>query len=296
LLPQTAQRDAYVDLAIARVTAVQADGSIILDSEFAPPCLRFGASPWFVSFLEEVQGKLASIAEERAAFVAGKRIHAAADVGDLLILQLCNRYLAGARHLSQLRSAHPEELYRWLLELLAEASTYRTTGETVAPEIEAYRHSEPWIAFRKLMPEVQRILMDLARPERKAIKIPLRVFPNGVRGAEVQEKALFTQATFLIAVQAPVPPEQIRLRLPGQIKIGPAEHLDSIVRSAVPGIPIIHEATVPREIPLRRDFVYFRLDRNNDYWRRLLTSAGLAIHVTGDLGEGMEMECWAIRN
>jgi type VI secretion system protein ImpJ len=41
---------------------------------------------------------------------------------------------------------------------------------------------------------------------------------------------------------------------------------------------------------------YFELDRNNDYWRKLPSAAGLAFHVTGDLREGMDMECWAIRD
>ena len=40
---------------------------------------------------------------------------------------------------------------------------------------------------------------------------------------------------------------------------------------------------------------YFEFDRNNEFWRRLPQSAGLAIHVTGDLREGMDMECWAVR-
>jgi predicted component of type VI protein secretion system len=54
--------------------------------------------------------------------------------------------------------------------------------------------------------------------------------------------------------------------------------------------------TVPREIPARRQMIYFELDRNNEFWLRLPQSAGLAININGDLREGMEMECWAVRN
>ena len=294
-VPDQAQRDAYVGLPVARVVAVQTDGSILLDPEFPVPALRLGACAYFTAFVDELVGKIESIAEERAAFVAGKRAQGSGDLADFLILQLCNRYLAGARHLEAQRSAHPEDLYRWLLELLGEASTF-TTGQLVPPALEPYRHAEPWLAYRPLVAEVRRVLLELARPDRKAIQIPLRLFPSGVRAAEVQDRTLFTEAAFFIAVQAPVAPEAIRQRLPGQIKIGPAEELQSIVRSAVPGIPIRHLPTVPREIPVRRDMVYFELDRHNDFWRRLPQSAGLGIHVTGDLREGMDMECWAIRS
>jgi type VI secretion system protein ImpJ len=96
-------------------------------------------------------------------------------------------------------------------------------------------------------------------------------------------------------VQAPAAPEAIRQRLPGQTTIGPAEDLPGMVRSAVPGIALRHVPTLPREIPMRRQMVYFELDRNSELWRRLQTSAGLAIHVTGELRDGMEMECWAVR-
>jgi len=290
------ERDSQTDLAIARVAAVQAGGGLVLDPEFAPPCLQFGSSPWLVSFVDEVQGKLTSVAEERAAFVAGKRPQGAGDLADFLILQLGNRYLAGARHLAALGSAHPEDIYRWLLEFLAEASTFATSGVLVAPEMEPYRHAECWQAFRPLMTEVRRVLLDLARPDRKAIQIPLKRYPSGVRAAEVQDRGLFGRAVFFIAVQAPVSADRLRQLLPGQIKIGPAEDIQSIVRAAVPGIPISHVPTIPREIPVRRGMVYFELDRQNDYWRRLSKSAGLAIHVTGDLSEGMDMECWAVRN
>ena len=44
-----------------------------------------------------------------------------------------------------------------------------------------------------------------------------------------------------------------------------------------------------------RQMVYFEFDQNSDFWRRLPQSAGLALHVTGELREGMEMECWAVR-
>jgi type VI secretion system protein ImpJ len=295
LLADSDARDAFVSLPIAAVLSLEAEGRLLMDNEFLPPCLRLGASPWLASFIDEVQGIVANIAGERAAFVSGKRPQGAADITDLLILSACNRALATARHLAAQRSAHPEDVYRWLLELLAEATTFCTAGSLVAPEIEAYRHTEPWRAFRPLIAELRRVLLELARPERKAVQIPLRKLGNGVLAAEVQDRKLFADAVFYIAVEAPVPAERVRRQLPGQVTIGPAEDLHSMVTSAVPGIRIAHVPSVPREIPLHRDHVYFELERQNTYWRRLPQAAGLAFSINGDLREGLEMECWAVR-
>ena len=51
----------------------------------------------------------------------------------------------------------------------------------------------------------------------------------------------------------------------------------------------------PRQVPYHAGMIYFELDRSSPYWRKLATSSGLAIHVTGDFPE-LDMECWAIRD
>jgi type VI secretion system protein ImpJ len=286
---------AWSGLAVARVIGAHNDGGLVLDPEFIPPSLALAASPVLVSFLEELTGKLASVADERAAFASGKRLQGAGDIADFLILMLCNRAEATARHLADQRTAHPEDLFGWLQGLVGEASAFAGSGLR-PPELQPYRHDRPDLSFRPLFQELRRLLVELARPDRRATQIPLKIYPSGVRAAEVQDRSLYAAASFVIAFNAPVAPETIRQRLPGQIKIGPAEDLQNIVRAAVPGIPIRHLATVPREIPLHRGMTYFELDRNNDHWRKLPSAAGLAFHVTGDLRDGMDMECWAIRD
>jgi len=294
ILSAEATHDAYIHMPLARIAAVQTDGTLVLDDAFPVPCLAFGASPWLVSVVEELVGKLTRIVRERADYVTGRRAQGAGDLADFLALQLCNRTLAAARHHAAQRGEHPEALYLWMLEFLAEASSF-ITGDPVAPEIEPYRHGAPWLGFLPLVAELRRVLLELARPTRKAVQIGLRLFPSGARAAEVQDRSLFSEAAFYIAVQAPVSPDTLRDRLPGQITIAPAEELQRLVRAAVPGIPLRHVATVPREIPVPRQAIYFELDQDNEYWRRLPHAAGLALHVTGELREGMEMECWAVR-
>jgi type VI secretion system protein ImpJ len=288
-----APRDAYVHMPIARVSSVLADGTLVLDNEFPVPCLGFGASPWLVGVVDELVGKLESIARERAAFVTGRRAQGAGDLADFMALQLCNRYLAGARHLSAQRAAHPEDLYRWMLELLGEASSF-SAGDPVAPRSSPTATPSPGSASGRS----SRRCGASSWSWRGRTARPCRSRSACTRAARARRRSRpvpFQRGVVLHRRAGAGGPRGDPTALPGQITIGPAEDLQSMVRSAVPGIPLRHVPTVPREIPVRRQMVYFEFDRNNEFWRRLPQSAGLAIHVTGDLREGMDMECWAVR-
>ena len=51
----------------------------------------------------------------------------------------------------------------------------------------------------------------------------------------------------------------------------------------------------PRQIPYHAGYTYFELDtRNNDLWRQLDQSGGLAMHIAGEF-PGLELAFWAIR-
>jgi type VI secretion system protein ImpJ len=62
----------------------------------------------------------------------------------------------------------------------------------------------------------------------------------------------------------------------------------------LPGIGLQPMAVAPRQIPYHAGFAYFELDRNNDLWRTLKGSGGIAVHQSGDL-PNLAMELWAVR-
>ncbi len=140
---------------------------------------------------------------------------------------------------------------------------------------------------------LRRYLGEIARPERKAVPIPLRKHRQPVWTTEFDNMRLLTEATVILAVEAAVPAERIRQLLPRQIKIGPAEELQELVVSALPGIELTPMPVAPRQLPYHAGRVYFDLDRASPYWRRVPTSNALALHVTGDFPE-INLECWAI--
>ena len=99
----------------------------------------------------------------------------------------------------------------------------------------------------------------------------------------------------VLAARADVPAEDLRRRFPQQLKIGPSEKIGDLVRLALPGVGVHAVPVAPRQIPYHAGFAYFELDQNDDLWKQLKNSGGIALHVGGEF-PGLAMEFWAIRS
>ena len=130
--------------------------------------------------------------------------------------------------------------------------------------------------------------------EQTAISIPLDPRKYGISVGVIADRKLISTAGFVLAVKADSPAETVRRHFAGQAKIGPVEEIRQLVNSALPGITLTPLPVAPRQIPYHAGVVYFELDRDSPYWRKMTTSGGIAVHVSGEY-PGLTMELWAIR-
>jgi type VI secretion system protein ImpJ len=282
----------FVSLGLARIVEVRADRSVILDDGYIPPLLACGASGVLAGFTAHLHGLLHQRAEELAGRVSETAVRGAAEIGDYLWLQVCNRYEPVIAHLAATTGqTHPEALYRALIGLAGELATF-TDIRKRPPTFPPYRHDDLQATFRPVIAALRQALS--ADLQRSAVPIPLQERKFGVRVGPIMDRNLVTEGTWVLAVKAQVPAETLRRGLPNQIKIGPVEHIRELISVALPGIAIRALPVAPRQIPFYPGMSYFELDRSSPYWALLARSAGIAIQVTGDL-PGLEMECWAIR-
>jgi type VI secretion system protein ImpJ len=131
--------------------------------------------------------------------------------------------------------------------------------------------------------------------EQTAIPIELQDRAYGVRVALIPDVGLQRNATFVLAVSAQLPGDALRARFPTQVKIGPVERIRDLVNLQLPGVGLRPLPVAPRQIPYHAGFSYFELEtRNNELWKQLESSGGLAMHIAGEF-PGIELEFWAIR-
>ena len=283
---------AHTALGVVRVVEKRADGRVVLDDGYVPPCLDCRVSGRLQDYVKELHGLVRHRINALADRVSSPGAKGVADVSDFLLLQLCNRYEPLLAHFLTRSSLHPELFYRSCLELAGEIATY-ARRERMPASFSTYRQDDLQNTFMPVIEEIRRGLTAVI--EQNAVAIPVMDRGRGVFAGTVPDVELLRNAVFVLAVGANVAPESLRLHFPTQVKIGPPERIRDLVVSHLPGIQTTPLPVAPRQIPYHAGYSYFELDRKNDYWKALEASRVIAMHVAGDF-PGLSLELWAIRD
>jgi type VI secretion system protein ImpJ len=283
--------NAHACLGVARVIERRADNRVVLDPDYAPPCLDYRVAPRLAAFADEFTGLLRQRGEALASRLTAPGTGGAAEIQDFLLLQLVNRAEPLIAHLATMTGLHPEELFRVAVALAGELATFSQANKRAA-QYPVYRHDRLAETFMPVIADLRQSLsmvMDSA-----VVPIPLDARKFGVHVAVVPDTELYKSAMFVLAVNAQMPAETVRNSFAQQVKIGPVEKIRDLVNLQLPGIALRALPVAPRQLPFHAGFTYFELDRSNDLWKLLPTSAGFAMHVAGEF-PGLQLAFWAIR-
>ncbi|MEM7526995.1 MAG: type VI secretion system baseplate subunit TssK [Pseudomonadota bacterium] len=279
-------------IALARIVEVRPDLAVVLDEEHVAPCLSVGAQQRLAALLTELVGLVRHRADAVARRIADPSMRGAAELGDYLMLQALNRAGPLLTHLqAQAAQVHPEALYRTLVSLAGELATFAAANRSAA-EFPAYKHEDLQASFEPVVADLRQSLSTVL--DRSALPIPLEERRYGVKVATLADPALRDKADFVLAVRADMAGEELRRRLPNQIKIGPVERISELVNVALPGVDVRAMPVAPRQLPYAAGTVYFELETDGAMWGQVRKSATLAIHLA-ETFPGIEMELWGIR-
>ncbi|WP_075291372.1 type VI secretion system baseplate subunit TssK [Pararhizobium arenae] len=291
ILPEEADRSGFSCIAIGRVVETRGDHQVVLDATHVPPMLDCAANAQLSDYIAEVQGMLHHRGEALAARIGQSGARGVAEIADYLLLLSINRNEPLFKHYKSAARLHPELLYREMVQLAGELSTYSRNDKRPV-SLGTYHHGDLNQTFRPVMQAIRDSLRAVL--EQTALQLPLRQHKYGVQVAEAADRSLFENATFVLAVRADVETERLRRGFPSHIKIGPAAKIKDLVNAAIPGIVINALPVAPRQIPFHVGVVYFEIDQQSPYWKEVSQSGALAMHVAGDF-PNLEMALWAIR-
>ncbi|UCE31648.1 MAG: type VI secretion system baseplate subunit TssK [Burkholderiales bacterium] len=291
LLTAAQRTGAFSCLAVARIIERKADGQVVLDPNFVPTFLGCNETQALRGYIAELLGLLRQRVDALAARITEPGRGGVAEIADFLLLQTTSRHAEVFDHLSNAARVHPERLYERCRELAGELAAFGP-DKRITVSFPAYDHDDLYATFKPVM-ELLRLQLSMVL-EQTAIQIPLQEKQYGVRLAIIADRELLRGAAFVLAVNAQLPAEAVRLRFPTQVKLAPPEKLRDFVNRQLPGIPLRALPVAPRQIPYHAGFSYFELDTHHPLWRELERSGGLAMHVAGEF-PGLELEFWAIR-
>ncbi len=287
---ESEDRAGYVSIPVSRIVELTDDGLVRLDKKFIPPLLNVQRNTRLTGLIRETIGMIRQRAEALAARISQGQGRASS-IADFLMLQVLNRYEPLFKHMLSSAGTHPEELYVHMISFAGELATF-TSKDKRSPEFEQYRHDDLTSVFGNIMVALNQTLSVVL--EQTALALPLEQSKFGIHVSPLTDKSLLEDAQFIIAVAAELPNEEIRKHLPARIKIGSVEQIRDLVNNQLPGIAVTALPVAPRQVPFNAGYHYFQLDKNSDYWPRLSSSGGIALHLSGNY-PGLKLELWAIK-
>ena len=248
--------DGYALLGVAHVLERRSDRQVVLDRAYIAPQLRIDAT----GQLSTTAALLHGLVQQRAAALAarmGQLGHGVSELADFLMLQALNRAEPVLRQYALGPHVHPREFHLVCAQLAGELATFGAESRHAA-DYPLYAHDDLRASFAPLIEDLRRLLSTVL--ERNALQIELVDRGYGVRTAVIPDPELARSASFVLAVNASVPAEQLRQRFPAQSKLGPAERIRDLVNLALPGLGMRSLPVAPRQLPFHAGFHYFELE------------------------------------
>ncbi len=282
----------FTTLPVARIQEVTAEGAVIIDKHYIPPVLAVRCNGQLQHFLTNTIGLVKQRADVLShRFAASNQEGGSSAIADFMLLQMLNRYEPRLRHMSQVPQFHPEAMYRELLGLAGELSTFTTLERR--PKLEPdYQHDNLQECFRLVIDHLGKYLSTVL--EQTAIPQKIEKHKYGIYVSRIADHSLINQARFILAIKADMPTDKLREYMPKHVKVGSVETIRNLVNNQLSGIGLSVIPVAPREIPYHSGFVYFELDSQGEQWQSLKTAGGFAFHIAAEQ-EGLEVEFWAIR-
>ncbi|UPG84770.1 type VI secretion system baseplate subunit TssK [Luteibacter aegosomatis] len=281
--------DGFGALPLARLVERRADGRAVLDDGFIPAVRCCAASPRLVRFGEELLGLL----RQRGDALASRPVEAGpVDAGmlrDLLLLQAINGWQPRVAHMVGQSSLHPESFWCFLAAMAGELTTFAPARRRT-PAFPSYRHEHLRECFDPVIDALRSGLQALLAGT--AIEISLRHREHGLWMGALHEAIKAGCNAFALAATSSLEPSELRRRLPGQAKLGPAERIRDLVNLQLPGVAITPMDAAPRGVFSGTGWQHFAIDVESMLWKTVQSSRVVALHV-GDGIEGLSWRLWA---
>jgi type VI secretion system protein ImpJ len=281
ILVEGESRQGYSMLRCGRVKRTAAD-QLAYDPAVAPPLLEMSASDWVMS----VARRLLEVLSAKSSMLAGQRRQknqslaefTASDIANFWLLYSVNNHLPLLRHLYETRRGHPDELFQLMLSM---ASTLTTFSLEIQPrDLPAYDHDDLGPRLAELEEKLHHLLATVVPSN--FISLALKLVRPSIYGCSLDQDKYLRDTRLYLAINAEMNEGELIQRAPKLIKACSANHIEHLVRQALPGVPMTHIPAPPTAIPVKLNYQYFSLSRSGLAWEAIERARNFAVYVPAD--------------
>ncbi len=281
LVVEGENRQGHSTLRIARVQKTEAE-TYQLDPRFVPPLLDIPASDYLMSIARRLVENLSA----RSGMLSGMRRQknqsladfTVADIANFWLLYSINSHFPELRHIFETRRGHPETLFSIMASL---ASALTTFSLDVRPrDLPVYDHDELGRCFAELDEKVHHLL-DTVVPS-NFVSLALRLVQPSIYAASITEDKYLQDTQLYLAVSAEMGEAELIQKAPALMKVCSANHIEHLIRQALPGMAMTHMVSPPATIPIKVNHQYFSLNRSGLAWEAVLRSRNVAVYAPAD--------------
>jgi type VI secretion system protein ImpJ len=268
-------------LRIARIKRSPA-GLFELDQKFVPPLLDIAANDYLVS----IARRLVEILAAKSSVLAGSRRQknlsladfGTSDIANFWLLYTINTSFPILQHIFETRRGHPERLYAAMLALGGSLTTF--SNQIHPRDLPKYDHDDLSKCFTDL-DEKLRLLLETVVPS-NFVSLPLKLIQPYTYATSLADDKYLRNTKLYLSVISEMNEAELISKTPYLIKVCSANHIEHLVRMALPGVPLTHIPRPPSAIPVKLNAQYFSLTQTGPAYEAIQRARNLAAFVPGD--------------
>lgn len=293
LLAQDEARASYVSFPVVKVRR-KSDGTFEIDPTFMPPSVSLHACPALQEMLRNLLARLAAKTEALYQLQRQPTAHAvephSGGIASFLMLNTISAAGANLNLCAQSGHEHPARLFAMMTTLAGGLMAFST--RYAVSDLPAYEHDNPGPGFHTLNAIIGALLDTVVSS--KYLVIPLTVEQdNGIRHGHFDAARIDPGASLYLAVSANMPAPDLVASVPRLFKVGAPDDVQACVLRALYGLPLMHMAQVPVEVPVRPNTYYFAIENKGERYEAMLKAQTVTIYAPGTI-DALKIELFAV--
>lgn len=271
---------------IAKILEKRESGEVLLEKNFIPACLQYGASV----VLKERMKELHALTQARANSVV-QRIGVGQDrkseqslMKEYLWLQALNRWLPWLHLTIDRPETVLEDVYDGLIRFSAELKSF---VPCVAEPPEALVREDLKSLFSKVFSELRDQLSMVQNDNVTEVNWDTTLFERRrLLRTSIPNIHMMDNKRFVLAVESSVGTAVLSQVFSSACTLSGLSQIADLVRNGISGIPLMVLPIAPSELKPRADVCYFEIDTGHEYWHEIKNKREpIALHVDSRISD-----------